>query len=86
MSAEDAHRVRHYVYSKGGYLVAIVLHDTLRLLPYLDPERPETLRMNARMRTNLIVFVHNQSRAVLIPDYCPPLLPLVTSWFPMSLK
>jgi hypothetical protein len=45
VSAEDAHGVRHFVYSKGGYLVAIALHDALRLFPYLDPERPETLRM-----------------------------------------
>ena len=45
VSAEDAHGVRHFVYSKGGYLVAIALHDALRLLPYLDPDRPETLRM-----------------------------------------
>lgn len=45
VSAEDAFGVRHFVYSKGGYLVAIALHDALRLLPYLDPERPETLRM-----------------------------------------
>jgi hypothetical protein len=45
VSAEDALGVRHFVYSKGGYLVAIALHDALRLLPYLDPGRPETLRM-----------------------------------------
>jgi hypothetical protein len=45
LSAEDAHGVRHYVYSKGGFLVAIALHDALRLLPYLDPDRPVTLRM-----------------------------------------
>lgn len=45
VSAEDAHGVRHFVYSKDGYLVAVALHDALRLLPYLDPERPETLRM-----------------------------------------
>ena len=45
VSAEDAYGVRHFVYSKNGYLVAIVLHDALRLLPYLDPEWPETLRM-----------------------------------------
>ena len=45
VSAEDAHGVRHYVYSKGGKLVSIHLHDALRLLPYLDPARPETLRM-----------------------------------------
>ena len=45
VSAEDALGVRHFVYSKGGYLVAIALHDALRLLLYLDPGRPETLRM-----------------------------------------
>lgn len=45
VSAEDAYGVRHYVYSKRGYLVAIALHDALRLLPYIDPDRPETLRM-----------------------------------------
>lgn len=44
VSAEDAHGVRHFVYFKGGYLVAIVLHDAARLFPHLDPERPETLR------------------------------------------
>src|SRR5262245_3174072 len=47
VSAEDAHGVRHYVYSKGGYLVAIALHDALRLFPYIDPDRPETMRMPA---------------------------------------
>src|SRR5262249_19386278 len=45
VSAEDAHGVRHYVYSRDGKLVSIHLHDALRLLPYLDPDRPETLRM-----------------------------------------
>jgi hypothetical protein len=45
VSAADAHGVRHFVYSKGGYLVAIALHDALRLLPSIDHERPETLRM-----------------------------------------
>ena len=45
VSAADAHGVRHYVYSKGGRLVSIHLHDALRLLPYLDPARPETVRM-----------------------------------------
>jgi hypothetical protein len=47
VSAEDAYGVRHFVYSRGGYLVAIALHDALRLLPYLDPKRPDTLRMPA---------------------------------------
>jgi hypothetical protein len=45
VSAEDAQRVRHYVYFKAGKLVSIHLHDALRLLPYLDPDRPETIRM-----------------------------------------
>jgi hypothetical protein len=45
VSAEDAHGVRHYVYSRDGKLVSIHLHDALRFLPYLDPARPETLRM-----------------------------------------
>jgi hypothetical protein len=45
VSAEDSHGVRHYVYSKAGKLVSIHLHDALRLLPYLDPARPETVRM-----------------------------------------
>ena len=45
VSAADSLGVRHFVYSKGGYLVAITLHDALRLLPSIDPERPETLRM-----------------------------------------
>ncbi|HEY2586956.1 MAG TPA: hypothetical protein VGI81_14520 [Tepidisphaeraceae bacterium] len=45
VSAEDAYGVRHYVYSKSGKLVSIHLHDALRLLPYLDPDRLETLRM-----------------------------------------
>jgi len=47
VSAEDAQRGRHYVYSKAGKLVSIHLHDALRLLPYLDPDRPETIRMPA---------------------------------------
>ena len=45
VSAEDAYGVRHHVYSRGGKLVSIHLHDALRLLPYLNPGRPETLRM-----------------------------------------
>lgn len=45
VSAEDGFGVRHSVYFKNGYLVAIALHDALRLFPYLDPARPETLRM-----------------------------------------
>lgn len=44
-SAEDPQGARHAVYFKGGFLVAIALHDALRLLPHLDPQRPETLRM-----------------------------------------
>jgi hypothetical protein len=45
VSADDAYGVRHFVHFKAGKLVSIHLHDALRLLPYLDPARPETLRM-----------------------------------------
>lgn len=45
VSAMDAKMVRHYVYSKAGKLVSIHLHDALRLVPYMDPNRPETIRM-----------------------------------------
>jgi hypothetical protein len=45
VSAKDAYDARHFVYSKGSFLVAIVLYDALRLFPYLNPELPETLRM-----------------------------------------
>lgn len=45
VSAEDAHGVRHFVYSKAGYLVAVALHDALRLFPYIEPDCPERLRM-----------------------------------------
>ena len=45
VTAQDAQGARHYVYSKSGKLVSIHLHDALRLLPYLDPARPETIRM-----------------------------------------
>src|SRR5262245_39144565 len=47
VSAEDAHGVQHHVYFKDGKIVQIQLHDALRILPYLDPERPETIRMPA---------------------------------------
>jgi|SRR5262245_37126370 len=63
VSAEDAHGVRHYVYSKGGYLVSVVLHDALRLLPHLDPERPETLRMP---RMQAIMFGNPPSPTLLL--------------------
>jgi hypothetical protein len=46
-SAEDAHGVRHCVHCRRGYLVSIVLHDALRLLPYLDTERPAMPKMHA---------------------------------------
>jgi hypothetical protein len=39
VSAEDAHRVRHYVYTRADKIVSIHLHDALRLLPHLDPEQ-----------------------------------------------
>jgi hypothetical protein len=45
VSAEDPHGIRHYVHLKGGKIVSIHLHDALRLLPHLDPDRPETIRM-----------------------------------------
>jgi hypothetical protein len=63
VSAEDAYGVRHYVYTKGGYLVAVVLHDALRLLPYLDPDRPETLRMPAMQA---IMFGNPPAPALLV--------------------
>lgn len=47
VSAEDAHGVRHHVYFKDGKIVQIQLYDALRLLPHLDPARPETIRMPA---------------------------------------
>lgn len=47
VSAEDPHGVRHLVYFHGGNLVAIALHDALRLFPHLIPDQPETLRMPA---------------------------------------
>jgi hypothetical protein len=81
VSAEDAHGVRHFVYSKGGYLVAIVLHDALRLLPHIDPDRPETIRMpgmhaiqfgNPPMPTLLLQFREqppdNRTAYALAPD------------------
>jgi hypothetical protein len=44
-SAEDMHGTRHHVYTKGGKIVSIHLHDPLRILPHIDPDRPETIRM-----------------------------------------
>ena len=43
-SAEDLHGIRHFVLFKDGKIVQIQLHDALRILPHLDPERPETIR------------------------------------------
>ena len=43
-SAEDLHGIRHFVLFKGSKIVQIRLHDALRILPHLDPERPETIR------------------------------------------
>ena len=51
VSAQDAQGARHYVYSKSGKLVSIHLYDALRLLPYLDPARPETIRMPGMQRS-----------------------------------
>ena len=45
VSAEDPHGVRHFVHFKDGKIVQIQLHDALRILPHLDPERPESIRM-----------------------------------------
>jgi hypothetical protein len=45
VSAEDFRGVRHYVHSKNGKIVSIHLHDALGILPHLDPDRPETVRM-----------------------------------------
>jgi hypothetical protein len=45
VSAEDLHGVRHHVYFRAGMIVQIQLHDALRILPHLDPERPESIRM-----------------------------------------
>jgi hypothetical protein len=45
VSAEDPHGVRHYVHFKDGKIVQIQLHDALRLLPHLDPDHPESIRM-----------------------------------------
>jgi hypothetical protein len=45
VSAEDFRGVRHYVYSREGKIVQIQLHDALPILPHLDPERPESIRM-----------------------------------------
>ena len=46
-SAEDAQHVRHFVFYKAGKLVSIHLLDALRLLPGLEPDRPETIRAPA---------------------------------------
>src|SRR5260370_42379463 len=45
VSAEDPHGVRHYVHLKDGKVVQIQLHDALRILPHLDPDHPESIRM-----------------------------------------
>jgi hypothetical protein len=47
VSAEDLHKIRHFVLFKAGKIVQIQLHDALRILPHFDPERPETIRMPA---------------------------------------
>ena len=45
VSAEDPHGIRHSVHLKEGKIRQIQLHDALRILPGLDPARPETIRM-----------------------------------------
>jgi hypothetical protein len=45
VSAQDLHGVRHFVFFKDRKIVQIQLHDALRILPNLDPEHPETVRM-----------------------------------------
>jgi hypothetical protein len=47
VSAEDHRGVRHYVYTQDGKIVSIHLHDVTSILPHIDPNRPETLRMPA---------------------------------------
>jgi hypothetical protein len=47
VSAEDGLGIRHHVYSKNGKIVQIQLHEARRILPQLDPERPESIRMPA---------------------------------------
>jgi hypothetical protein len=47
VSAEDLHGIRHSVYFKDGKIVQIQLHEARRILPQLDPERPESIRMPA---------------------------------------
>ena len=46
-SAEDFRGVRHHVYFKESKIASIHLHDATGILPWLDPDRQETLRMPA---------------------------------------
>jgi hypothetical protein len=45
VSAEDLHGIRHHVYMKNGKIVSIHLHGVPRILPHLNPEHPESVRM-----------------------------------------
>jgi hypothetical protein len=45
VSAEDFRGARHYAYFKNNYLVSIHLHGVMDLLPGIDPEKPETVKM-----------------------------------------
>jgi hypothetical protein len=45
VGASDFRGVRHHVYSRAGKIVSIHLHDALGILPDIDPDRPETIRM-----------------------------------------
>lgn len=69
VSAEDAYGVRHYVYSKAGKLVSVHLHDALRLLPDLDPDQPETLRMPGM---HAIMFGHPPVPTLLVQFRAEP--------------
>jgi hypothetical protein len=44
-SAEDLHGIRHHVYMKDGKIVSIHLHEARRILPHLNPEDPQSVRM-----------------------------------------
>src|SRR5271166_1106983 len=49
--SQDLLGIRHYVYFKHGKIVQIQLHDALRILPHLNPERPETICMPEMLAT-----------------------------------
>src|SRR5262249_30555627 len=57
VSAEDLHGIRHFVLFEHGKIVQIQLHDALRFLPHLDPERPETIRMGPITKSEPISIV-----------------------------